>query len=288
MAAGASGMLSGWGHATTGQLLTRLLATRNPDGGYGLGRPYDAFADGTVNGADTTYTVTLAGHVGPTLLAAYRGGAPAVARSDVQAVINLLMAAPRITVPRGQCVAYSLESADAPPAGGMGWVHNVNSGVAWFLHECNAAGFGATGMQRLITDIGIAEMLAYVESGQWWPYLDNGPLAAQDPDHNSYMAEAMYRLAYWVGREVAYSQMVYPTPAGVPGNSNQQDPIVHTRLTSLPGGPGSWSRTAPGVTLWAELGDAWKTEQDTYLAGLTGDRAAQFAYYAARNVLATD
>ncbi len=286
MAAGAAGMLHGWSHVVTTGLLVRLLDGRNPDGGYGLGRAYDAFADGTLNGPETTYTVTLAGHVGPTLLAAYRGGSPVMARADVQAIVDLLVHdVPRIPIARGQCVAYSLDPNDSPPAAGLGQVHNVNSGVALFLHEANAAGFGATGMQRLITDITLAEIVAYREASLWWPYLDDDPdLSGQDPDHNSYMAEAMYRLAYWIGREVAYSQMAYPPP--VPGNS--QDPIVHTRLVSLPGGPGSWSRTAPGVTLWAELGDTHRAEQDAYLATLTGDRAAQFAYYAARNVLATD
>lgn len=274
MAAGAAGMLNGWGHPYTTATLTKLLDTRNPDGGYGLGVPYDALGDGTVNSADTTYSVTLAGHVGPTLLAAYRGGSTVVARVDVQDVIDLLVTAPRVPVARGQCVAYSFAPADA-----AGQVHNVNAGAAWFLADANAAGFGATGLQKLITDITIAELVAYREAEFWWPYLDDGPSAGQDPDHNSYQAESMYRLAYWVGREVAYRQM---TP-GLSPPGNAMDPIAHTRLAGLPGGPGSWSRTTAGVTLWAELSDQWRDEQDAYLAAITApDRAAQFAYYAAR------
>jgi hypothetical protein len=289
MAAGASGSLYGWTDPRTTLLLTRLLAGRNPDGGYGLGRTYDAFQDGTVNPATTTYTVTLASHAGPTLLAAYKGGATVVVRQDVQDVIDLLVngcgrlalpgcVPPRVATPRGDCVAYSLDPNDA-----TGCVHNVNAAVGAFLSSANGKGFGATGMQKLITNITIAELVAYREDDFWWPYLDDDPdLTGQDPDHNSGSAEAMYGLAYWVGREVAYRQMVYPPP--VPGNA--QDPIVHTRLTGLPGGPGSWSGTSTTVTLWCVLGDTWLAEQDTYLATITGDRAAQFAYYAARDARA--
>lgn len=275
MAAGAAGMLYGWPNTVTRGLLLKLLGTRNPDGGYGLGRPYDAFADGTVNPPDTTYTVTLAGHVGPTLLAAYKGGSGIVARQDVQDVVNLLVSTQRVPVPRGECVAYSRSPNDA-----AGWVHNVNAGVGWFLSDVNGAGFGATGMQRLITNITIAEQVAYREAEYWWPYLDDGP--DQDADHNSYQAEAAYRLFYWPGREVAYRMMT------AAWSDNAQGPIVHTRLAGLPGGNGSWSRTVPGLTLWLDLFDqyGWHTEQDDYLAGLTGERAAQFAYYAARAALA--
>jgi hypothetical protein len=277
MAAGASGMLNGWTHPRTTSLLMLLLGTRNPDGGYGLGRPYDAFADGTVNPASTTYTVTLADHVGHTLLAAYKGGSAAVERQDVQDVANLLVSTQRVPVARGECVAYSRSPHDA-----AGQVHNVNAGVGWFLSDCNGSGFGATGMQKLITNITICEQVAYREDRFWWPYLDDGP--DQDADHNSYTAESLYRLAYWVGREVAYRQMAFPPPAGT---SNDQDPIVHTRLAGMPGGNGSWSRSTAGVTLWAELSDQWRPEQDEYLAGILDDRAAQFAYYAARASIAS-
>jgi hypothetical protein len=270
-AAYAEALLYGWSHAAAQAYLTKLRAARTSTGGYGIGRPWDAFQDGTVNPADTTYTVTLSG-VGSVLLAAYKAGA--VPRAEVQQVVSALMAIPRVPVPRGDCVAYSQTAADAA----AGCVHNVNAGVAAFLSAANAQGFGATGLQKLITGITIAELVAYREAEFWWPYVDSGPSAAQDPDHNSYSAESMYGLAYWVGREVAYRQMT--TAPGV----NAQDPIAHGRLTGLPGGPGSWSGTSTTVTLWCVLGDTWRTEQDAYLAGITdAGRAAQVASYAARN-----
>jgi hypothetical protein len=270
-AANAAALLYGWPSAAAQSYLAKLRATRAADGGYGIGRPWDAFQDGTVNPADTTYTVTLAG-VGSVLLAAYRAGA--VPRAEVQQVVAAMMAIPRVSVPRGDCVAYSETAADAA----AGCVHNVNAGVAAFLSAANGQGFGATGLQKLITGITIAELVAYHEDTFWWSYIDDGPVGAQDPDHNSYSAESMYGLAYWVGREVAYRQMT--TAPGV----NAQDPIAHGRLTGLPGGPGSWSGTSTTVTLWCVLGDTWRAEQDAYLAGITdAGRAAQVAAYAARN-----
>jgi hypothetical protein len=276
MATGAAAQLYGWTDPRTVLMLSRLRAEKLPGGGYGLGRPYDAFADGTVNPATTQYAVTLAGHVGPTLLAGYRAGA--IPRAEVQDIVARLVAFPRVAVDRGQCVAYSDSPNDNPPANPaypIGCVHNVSVAVGWFLSEANAAGFGATGMQRLITDITLTETVAYRENDLQWPYIDQGPFL--DADHDSAEAEAMYRLAYWIGREVAYRWMNGPITTGEP-----KGPIVHTRIAGMPGGNGSWSRTSPGVTLWCEMSDRWRDEQGTYRASQDGAALAQFAYYAAR------
>lgn len=265
--------LYGWTSPYVAAMRAKLYALRNPDGGWGLNRPYDAFngipPTPSVNPASTTYTITLSGHVCPKLLDGFKAGV--IPRADVQTCVNLLVAMPRTDTPRGQCVAYSGTPADVQG----GCVHNVNAITAWFLAEASGAGFGATGMQRLITDIALAETVAYRETQLSWPYIDDG--AFLDADHDSAEAEAIYRVGtYWVGREVAYRLMAVPAPV--------KGPIVHTRLTGLPGGPGSWSRTAAGVTLWCELGDQWRTEQHTYLtSGLSAGAAAQFMYYAARN-----
>lgn len=275
MATGGSAYLYGWTDSRTTGLLAKLRATRLANGAYGLGRVYDAFDDGSDNPATTTYTVTLAGHVGPTLLAGYKAGA--VPATEVQAVVNQLVAMPRVTVSRGQCVAYSDQPADNPPSDPLypaGCVHNVNAGVGWFLSDANSQGFGATGMQRLITDITLHEVVSYRETQLSWPYIDDGPFL--DADHDSYQAEAMYRLAYWIGREVTYKHMI--TAAG----PAPRDPIVHTRLSGSPGGNGSFSRTEPGVVLWCQMSDQWRDEQATYQAGLSGAALAQFAYYSAR------
>lgn len=276
MATGASGYLYGWADSRTTGLLAKLRATKLPSGAYGLGRPYDAFNDGTVNDAGTAYTVTLAGHVGPTLLAGFKAGA--VPRAEVQAVIDELMAMPRVAAAKGQCVAYSDSPNDDPPANPaypVGCVHNVNAGVGWFLSDANAAGFGATGMQKLITDITLTEAVAFQASTNSWPYIDDGPYL--DADHDSYEAESVYRLAYWIGRESAYRRMANPVPAG-----ETKGPIVHTRLAGLPGGIGSWAPGEPTVPLWCQLSDQWQTEQNTYQAAQVGAALAQYAYYAAR------
>jgi hypothetical protein len=279
MAAGASGILNGWSHATTDLLFTRLLGRRHADGGYGLDYAWDAFNDGTVNPALTSYTVSIAGHAGPALLAAYSNGSTVVARSDVQGCIAELMAMPRITVSRGLCVAYSNHPNDK-----QGQVHNVNAGVAAFLADCNAAGFGAGGMQRLITGISVYEALGYNATWRGWPYT-NLHTAVQDADHDSYTVESVYGrkggpLVYWVGREAAYRMM------NTDFSAETQGEIVHTRLASLPGGPGSWSTLYPGTSVWSELAyTKWKGEQDALAVEVTGDRAAQFAWYAAQNVL---
>lgn len=275
--AGACGLMHGWSHAWTTAYLTKVYALANPDGGWGLPQPYDAFQDGSTNPASTTYSVSLAGHVGPVLLTGYKAGV--VPAATVARVAALLMAAPRVPVDRGQCVSYSMASADAQ----VGYnVHNVNAGVARYLQDASAAGVGATGAQALVVDITLHEVAAYNPATRWWSYMADG--APQDADHNSYSAESMYYLAYPVGREAVYQHL---TTAYA---DNALAPIAHMRLVSLPGGPGSWSRTTPGVTLWAELGDQWLPEIDSWIASPpspAGTRYAQAAYYCARNAVAT-
>lgn len=265
MATGAAANLYGWSNSTTQSLLAKMRATKKTDGTYGLENSWDAFQDGTINPASTGYAVTIAGHVGPTLLDGYLHGA--IPKAEVQSLINILMAFPRVAVDRGACVAYSNSGYDNGYC-----VHNVNAGVAWFLAEANAAGLGATGMQALITKISIQEAIAYHENTWFWPY-SNYSASNQDADHNSYSLESMYRLMYWVGREGSYQMMTKNW------TDNAAGPIVHTRLVGLPGGPGS---NSGGTTLWCVLGDSVSTEQDNYLASVTGQSAAQFAYYASR------
>lgn len=255
--------LYGWDHVYTTAYVTRVLGMANPDGGWGLNSAYDAFQDGTVNAADTTYTVTLTDHVGPVLLAGYRAGV--VARARVQTVVDLLMSTPRVPVPRGVCVAYSRSAYDAA----AGCVHNVNAGVGSFLQQAAAAGLGATGMHRLIADITVAEVDAYLPAAIGWPYIA-GQTTVQDADHNAYSAESVLRLAYWVGREVAHRE----------ATTDSGDPVAHLRLVSLPGGVAGTSGT---TTLWCVLGDQWMGEVDAYVSGTLSPRQwAQAGYLAAR------
>jgi hypothetical protein len=266
----AARILYGWEDERTLLLLQRLRSKKNPDGGYGLNAPSDSFNNGTVNPATTSYTVTMAGHVGFTLLNAYEAGL--VPRSEIQTLVTLLVTTPRVPVARGQCLSYSRAQDDV--AGGC--VHNVNAGAGWFLQEAAAAGFGYTGMARLITDITIQELVAYRESQVWWPYLNSGP--NQDTDHNSYSAASMYRLAYWVGREAIYKHLNNSY------NDNANAPIAHMVLTSQPGGINSQGIINPERTLWCEMGDRWMPEAEAFLATrVTMDRLAQYAVAAAKN-----
>jgi hypothetical protein len=275
---GATAMLHGWDDPRVEPLLDRLYDVRNADGGWGLGYAYDFGGDGSTNPASTTYTVTLAGHVGPTLLAGYKAGK--VPKADIQTLVNLLMSTPRINyeTARGACLAYSRHAND-----NLTWacVHNVNAGAGHFLQEAAGAGVTATGMQKLIADITRREAYAYQPtiSGRdaWWRYADTSAL--NDADHNSYEAASMYHLAYGIGREPVYQHMADEW------TDNAAAPIAHMRLTSMPGGPGSMSGS---TTRWCVMGDQWFGEYDAFVASNSGSqvRLAQAAYYAARNSLA--
>lgn len=272
--AGASARVYGWSHAWTQSYLSKLYSLQNPDGGYGLGAEYDAFSDGTINASTTSYAVTMADHVGPVLLAGYKAGA--VTRDRVQSVVDMLVAWRQlIEVARGVCVSYSTWEWDA-----YSWmcVHNVNAGVASFLHDAASAGFGATGMHRLITDITVKETADYLVDGRGWPYMTDGSTSVQDPDHEAYTADSMYRLAYWIGREVAYRLIT----TAYPGDPTA--PLAHMRLVSLPSGPGSVAKS--GTTIWCELGDQWLSETDAFIASASPTRLAQAAYFSARNMQA--
>jgi hypothetical protein len=271
----ACGWVYGWGNTLVTRYYNTVYALANSDGGWGLSRAYDAFSDGSVNNPDTTYTVTLADHVGIPLLTGWSVGV--VPRARVQGIVDMLMAMPRVTVSRGQCVAYSTRPEDAQ----AGYeVHNVSAGAGYFLHRAAGLGFGATGMHRLITDIAVHQVDAYRTADIWWPYIGDGDL--QDPDHQAYSAQSVYPTAYWVGREAIYKLLTTAYPG------DPYSPIAHMRLVSTPGGVASWSRThGSPVTLWAELGDQWRTEAATFIADPPGGypltRLGQAALFCARN-----
>lgn len=276
-AAGAIGNTYGWTDPRVQVYLNDVYALANPDGGYGLGYAYDFAGDGTVNPATTTYTVTLAGHVGPVLLAGYLHGV--VPAAKVQTIVSLLMSTARINTPQGACIAYSRSANDNKPAL---CTHNANAGAGAFLLAANSAGIGQGGLMTLVVDITRRETGAYFPTGgphpSWWHYLDTP--SWNDSDHNSYDAESMYSLAYPVGRQAAWLHMTnaYADNAG--------SPLAHMRLTSLPAAPSSMSTTDPGTTVWCEFGDAWLSEFDAYVASTTVPQLAVAAWYASRNALA--
>jgi hypothetical protein len=123
--------VAGWSDPAIPGLVTVLVATANPDGGYGLARPWDAYQDGTVNPATTSYTATTAGHVGPVLLAGYLAGA--VSRSAVEHALDWLLDLPR--APGDVCIPYS----SAPEDLGRPCVWNVHFGAAAWVKQASAA-----------------------------------------------------------------------------------------------------------------------------------------------------
>jgi hypothetical protein len=268
--------LNGWDDPQIDVLLSKLLAERNPDGGWGVGAPFPSKNGTDTNPATTTYTVTLAGHVGPTLLAAYKAGV-LTNTEPLKTITSLLMTTGRINTPEGQCVAYSRSSFDV----GTGLcVHNVNAGVADYLTQAAAAGFGKTGLQKLVVDITRRENSAYNPAWSGWSYQDNRTVS-QDPDHQGYEGRSFYFLMYPVGREAIYHVLAAPTV-------NDDSRRGHMQLVATPGGPGSQGLVDKTTTLWCEMGDRWLDEAADYVAASTGDamRLAQAADLAAANSLA--
>jgi len=271
----ATGRLYGWGDSQIPSLISAIMALRNPDGGWGVSIPWDAFQDGTTNPASTTYTVTLAGHVGPALLEAWKHGA-LTDPEPLQAITRLLVSGTtRLTNSTGQCLTYSRSANDAAYC-----VHNVSAGAADYLTQASAAGFGRTGLQQLVVDITRREVTAYRSDWAGWPYID-GQTVEQDPDHGAYTARSLYFLTYPVGRAGVYS--------GLSGAAtDDQGRRAHLQLVSTPGGPGSQGLADPSTTLWCEMGDQWLAEAAAYVTASAGDagRLSQAAAAAAANSIA--
>jgi hypothetical protein len=281
--------LNGYDTAYGRQLLNKVYSQRKPDGGYGLPFAYDALGDGTVNGVDTTYTVTLAGHVGPPFLLAYRHGVDTVTAADgstwsvkaqIKQIVLLLMSTPHIDTAQGQCLAYSRNPNDAQV---YGCVHNASAGAARFLWDANAAGLGRGGLAALVEGITRREVYAYivgpitiygVTRTNWWRYMDTTSL--NDCDHNSYDAESMYFLAPLIGQNSAWMHM------NLDCADNSSAPIAHIRLAALPAVPGR-TDAATGLATWCLLGDRWLPEAQEFLA-TTNDlqRVTQIAQGAVR------
>ena len=277
----AIGRRYGWADPRVVQYQARLYAERHPDGGWGL--PFAFTSPGaSLNPASTTYTITCADNVGLTLLDLRRQGL--IPLDDIHDVASLLMATQSYLFPTGRGLAYSCH-----PTGGTDdvnstnnrCVHNVNVMAGWWLLQAQALGFTASGLNTRVVDIVRHEVAVYSRTTKWWPY--RGNLAAADTDHTAVEAWALYDLAYPVGRESAYRIMTDPTTTDEPMAT-----IARARLTNLPGRPGSWSTTEPGVSLFAVLGDDWLADCAAFVADPWTTRAlAQMAYWAALNAEVT-
>lgn len=270
--------LYGWDDPRVDTYLAKVYARRNPDGGWGLPYAWDWLGNGSVNPATTTYTVTIAGHVGPMLLEAYKAGK--VPKSDISTLVHLLMSTPRVTgygTDKGQCIGYSRVPSDAQYC-----VHNVNAGAAWFLTKANEAGVQAQGLTSYVVDMVRREAAWYIVGPveinnrtvtSWWRYQDTASLS--DTDHNSYEAASMYDLLPYLGRAAVWNHMNNAL------TDNDAAPLAHTRLTGMEPRPGVMHES--GTTWYCVLGDQWLPEYDQWIQTANLGRLAQAGYYTARN-----
>jgi hypothetical protein len=267
----AAGRLRGWDDPTTTAYLNKIRSMKNPDGGWGLPCAYDQLGDGTVNPITTTYSVTLAGHVGATFLEGYKHGV--VSFTELRAIVVMLKNFPQINTAQGTCVAYSNATGDRAPGT---CVHNSNAGVAAFLLDANAAGVGTAGIAQLAEDVTRREVYAYRPATRDWPYSELRT-ADTDPDHTSYSVWGMYQLAPQLASNAAYVMM--HTPTFTPPRPT--DALVYMRLAWL---PSEIAGVAVGpANRWCVMADPYFTNVETYLAGNTNLlQIAQVAQMAAK------
>ncbi len=174
--------ISGWHSELTATRLQELLRLSTASGGYGLGREWDAFGDGTVNPVSTTYTVTTAGHVGWVLLEARRHDADAGA---LDRAIDALLAVPRLN--GGQCLAYSDSAFDAVQP----CVFNVSHGAAAFLVQARELStHRAAEVDAVLAGLRRGLVLGYDRVSGYWSY-KAGDRAAQDISHQIYTARSV-------------------------------------------------------------------------------------------------
>ncbi|MBE8523627.1 hypothetical protein ILP97_40110 [Amycolatopsis sp. H6(2020)] len=196
-----SGQRFGWRDRRTQAWLRRLASLRTPTGGYGLGTPYDAFGDGSVNPAGTAYTITEAWHVGRVLLAGYDGGG--VPAGAVRHVARLVAGAPSSA--GGRCPAYS----DHPNDTGRPCVWNVSAAAGWFLEQAHARGLaGRTPARGWLARVRAAYR---ADLGGWTYQADTAVL--QDSWHNAPIVAAMVETDPAFGREVLAAHFAH-WPAG--------------------------------------------------------------------------
>lgn len=183
----------GWDDPRVATHIDRVMAMRNPDGGWGLPYSWDAFQDGTTNPATTTYTVSTAA-VGDVLLEAYKAGK--VERAVIASVITRLYKFPKLPgIAPGYCIAYSASLNDVKP----GYcVHNVSAGVAGFLIRAQAAGF--TVSSAWLTLITRYELATYDHPSRNWRYMD-GNTVWSDPAHTGYSVTSLQVLAPAIARD---------------------------------------------------------------------------------------
>lgn len=195
----------GWDDPSLPPLVHGLLDLRNPDGGWGLEKAWDAFGDRTVNPATTTYTVTTAAHVGPALLGAWQHGL--VSDDDLRWAVDSLLATPTWPVPGGLCVSYSTSPYDTGTC-----VVNVSLGAAaWLKQVREATGWSITRLDEVVAGVtGASRYLFLPESGYWgYSDLPTQRDRPQDPAHQGYTLESVLELDPALA-ETAVAQFLRP------------------------------------------------------------------------------
>jgi hypothetical protein len=196
LAAGAIAAIHGWHDTRVAAYLEKVYAQRKPDGGYGLNRPWDAFGDGTVNPATTTYAITVTGQVGRVLLDGFLAGV--VPRAEIRRLVDIVAAFPRTPdVPgkTGICVAYSNSGYDAATC-----VTNINASAGRFLALTQKLGFTFPGERDVLAGIKARVASGYDPDTGFWPYKESSP-APNDWNHNAVNAEAELVLSPPIGRD---------------------------------------------------------------------------------------
>jgi hypothetical protein len=174
---------SGWSSPATRALIADLLATRKAGGGYGLSTAWDAYSDGTLNPAGTTYTVTTAGHVGWLLLEAHKNRA--LPADGLTSAVDAMLAMPRLN--GGTCFAYSdsRQDAEAP------CVYNVTHGAAAFLVQVRRlTDYRAAEVDRVLLSLRSRLTDGYNPATGYWSYMSSTTVA-QDMSHQVYTAKSV-------------------------------------------------------------------------------------------------
>lgn len=190
----------------------RVLAARNPSGGWGLGYAWDAFQNGTLNPADTDYTITMADHIGLPFLDLYIDGL--VDGSILQDLVNLVMKAANppqgaVYTTAGRCAAYSLSVNDKVTK--VGGVNNVNAAAAFFLSQARTRGFTAPGLDAYVAEMTKHELAHWSRQTKWWPYANTPGSRPGDTNHVAAEAWNMSYLAPFPALVTAHKILTDPS-----------------------------------------------------------------------------
>jgi hypothetical protein len=254
----AEATLNGWSDPAVQTLLDRTMALRNPDGGWGLNATTNALDHAHVRAADTTFTVTLADHVGPFLLGAYQHGLIGV--EPLQTIGSLLVHMKRWTWYGGVCLAYSESPYDQVNPNEC--VHNANAAAGLFLTQLSQAGIGIPGASSVRALILKCEIGTFTFANKNWKYSEiYGTL--QDLDHAALNTEHLLAEAPTIG----YVPMVQIMQNA---STNPVDRLAHFRLGSF----------------YCAAANQWFGEFDDWLTTPPADastRLAQMARWGARD-----